>query len=178
MADPGFPRGGANSKGRDIFSPKNFMKMKEIGPRRGASLAPPLDPPMPKKELNKESKEPRKKRKEIMNKCTKPPSVFFFIYMQFSAKIMLKNRLTPPPHCFNSELLGNLQVILEILPAEKPMCVRNLTPFCAAISLNFWNSSLASLSSLAASFFRDSPVNPCVPVQTKQSQSNNKKAFR
>ena len=51
MADPGFPRrGGANFQGGgknllfgQIF-PKNCMKMKEFGPRRGghASLVPPL----------------------------------------------------------------------------------------------------------------------------------------
>ena len=52
MADPGFPRGGgANSPGGrqhmilPIF-PKNCMKSKEFGPRGGASLAPPLDPPL------------------------------------------------------------------------------------------------------------------------------------
>ena len=44
MADPGFPRGGTNSKNEDInllfgqVSPKNCMKMKEFG--LGAFLVP------------------------------------------------------------------------------------------------------------------------------------------
>ena len=55
VADPEFPRGGgANPQGGGanlLFGqkfPKNCMKMKEFGPRGGwgASLAPPLDPPM------------------------------------------------------------------------------------------------------------------------------------
>ena len=55
MADPGFPRGGgANSRGGRQHTvlpnfPKNCMKLKEFGLRGaggGASLAPPLDPPL------------------------------------------------------------------------------------------------------------------------------------
>ena len=50
MADPGFSPGGAPTpKIAIIFQifAKNCMKMKEFGPREGgASLAPPLDPPM------------------------------------------------------------------------------------------------------------------------------------
>ena len=56
VADPVFPRrgGGANPQGGGanlLFCPnfpENCMKMKEFGPRGGggASLAPPLDPPM------------------------------------------------------------------------------------------------------------------------------------
>ena len=54
MADPGFPRGGgANSPGGRQHTilpkfPKNCMKLKEFGARGmgGASLAPPLDPPL------------------------------------------------------------------------------------------------------------------------------------
>ena len=55
VADPGFPRGGgANSpRGRQHTIlpnfPKNCMKLKEFGPEGGgggASLPPPLDPPL------------------------------------------------------------------------------------------------------------------------------------
>ena len=51
VADPGFPQGGgANSRGGHQHKilpnfPKNCMKLKEFGPP-GASLAPPLDPPL------------------------------------------------------------------------------------------------------------------------------------
>ena len=44
-----FPQGGAPTpKIAFIFQifAENCMKMKEFGPRGGASLAPPLDPPM------------------------------------------------------------------------------------------------------------------------------------
>ena len=53
VADPGFPRGGsANPQdgGANLLFgqkfPKKYMKMKRIRTQRGASLAPPLDPPM------------------------------------------------------------------------------------------------------------------------------------
>ena len=52
MADPGFSPGGAPTPKSAIifqFFAENCMKMKEFGPPGGgrASLAPPLDPPMP-----------------------------------------------------------------------------------------------------------------------------------
>ena len=43
VADPGFPDGGANFEGDrekllfGQFFPKNYMKMKEIGPRKGCT---------------------------------------------------------------------------------------------------------------------------------------------
>ena len=52
MADQEFSDGDANPKGGGaslIFGqiyPENCMKMKEIEPGGGASMAPPLDPPM------------------------------------------------------------------------------------------------------------------------------------
>ena len=50
VADPGFSPGGAPTpKIAIIFQifAENCMRMKEFGPPGGASLAPPLDPPMP-----------------------------------------------------------------------------------------------------------------------------------
>ena len=50
MADPGFSPGGGPTPKLGLFYKffaENCMKMKEFGPRGGASLAPPLDPPMP-----------------------------------------------------------------------------------------------------------------------------------
>ena len=50
MADPGFSRGGGAPTPKlglfCNFFAENCMKMKEFGPPGGASLTPPLDPPM------------------------------------------------------------------------------------------------------------------------------------
>ena len=46
VADPGFPRGGANPGGTHLFFAKNCMKIEKDWTQRGRTSLTPLDPPL------------------------------------------------------------------------------------------------------------------------------------